>query len=179
MLTPQYAIALILLPDSERALPLFRVIVSAALAFKNFEGLVCQLWRGMLTSLRNARGLSQEASAFEANLDRTFISMLERGQRLPQISKQRRWSLEKVAICVRSRIWWDRLCSVNTRRTARPSSGRAVRARQAEGRQRGCKRATVRARRVRSVRGTERLASLASAPMMAWSLGSSGVAGTG
>ncbi|MFC4445789.1 helix-turn-helix domain-containing protein [Castellaniella denitrificans] len=30
--------------------------------------------------------MSQETLAFEANLDRTFISMLERGQRLPSIA---------------------------------------------------------------------------------------------
>ncbi|MGF6780655.1 transcriptional regulator with XRE-family HTH domain [Paraburkholderia sp. GAS334] len=30
--------------------------------------------------------MSQEVFAFEAGLDRTFISMLERGQRLPSIA---------------------------------------------------------------------------------------------
>lgn len=50
------------------------------------KGTLEKTFGDVLRSLRNARGLSQEALAFEANLDRTFISMLERGQRLPSIA---------------------------------------------------------------------------------------------
>ena len=41
------------------------------------------------TLLRNARlaaGLSQEALAFEAGIDRTCVSMLERGVRVPTVA---------------------------------------------------------------------------------------------
>ena len=41
------------------------------------------------TLLRNARlaaGLSQEALAFEAGIDRTYVSMLERGVRVPTVA---------------------------------------------------------------------------------------------
>jgi transcriptional regulator with XRE-family HTH domain len=37
----------------------------------------------VLRDLRVKKGLSQEKLAFEANLDRTFISLLERGLRQP------------------------------------------------------------------------------------------------
>lgn len=39
-----------------------------------------------LRRLREAKGLSQEALALDCNLDRTFISMLERGKRQPTLS---------------------------------------------------------------------------------------------
>ncbi|MBI2579371.1 MAG: helix-turn-helix transcriptional regulator [Candidatus Aenigmarchaeota archaeon] len=39
----------------------------------------------VLRQLRLGRKLSQEALAFEASLDRTFISMLERGTRQPTL----------------------------------------------------------------------------------------------
>ena len=41
------------------------------------------------TLLRNARlaaGLSQEALALEAGIDRTYVSMLERGVRVPTVA---------------------------------------------------------------------------------------------
>lgn len=38
-----------------------------------------------LKSMRVAAGLSQEALALECGLDRTYISMLERGLRLPSL----------------------------------------------------------------------------------------------
>ena len=41
---------------------------------------------GILRVLREAKGLSQEQLAFECELDRTFISMLERGVRQPTLS---------------------------------------------------------------------------------------------
>ena len=40
----------------------------------------------VLRKLRVEKGLSQEDLAFEAGLDRTFISMLERGVRQPSLS---------------------------------------------------------------------------------------------
>lgn len=40
----------------------------------------------ILKSLRIKRGLSQEELAFQSNLDRTYISMLERGIHQPTIS---------------------------------------------------------------------------------------------
>ena len=39
----------------------------------------------ILRSIRKFRGFSQEKLAFEANLDRTYISLLERGQRMPTL----------------------------------------------------------------------------------------------
>jgi len=39
-----------------------------------------------LKALRNDRGLSQEDLAFKADLDRTYISMLERGIRQPTLT---------------------------------------------------------------------------------------------
>ncbi len=38
-----------------------------------------------LRALRNKQGLSQEALALECDLDRTFISLLERGKRQPTL----------------------------------------------------------------------------------------------
>ena len=40
----------------------------------------------VLRKLRVKKGLSQEDLAFEAGLDRTFVSMLERGVRQPSLS---------------------------------------------------------------------------------------------
>ena len=40
----------------------------------------------VLRKLRVQKGLSQEDLAFEAGLDRTFVSMLERGVRQPSLS---------------------------------------------------------------------------------------------
>lgn len=39
-----------------------------------------------LRELRHKRGLSQESLALECGLDRTFISLLERGQRQPTLA---------------------------------------------------------------------------------------------
>ncbi|OEO27901.1 XRE family transcriptional regulator [Pseudomonas sp. J237] len=39
----------------------------------------------MLAELRRNRQLSQEELGFEANFDRTFISLLERGRRSPTL----------------------------------------------------------------------------------------------
>ena len=39
----------------------------------------------VLKSVRLERGLSQEQLAFECGLDRTFISLMERGQRQPTL----------------------------------------------------------------------------------------------
>ena len=41
---------------------------------------------GILRQLRREKGLSQETLALEAGLDRTYISMLERGIRQPSLS---------------------------------------------------------------------------------------------
>jgi transcriptional regulator with XRE-family HTH domain len=40
----------------------------------------------VLRELRIARELSQETLAFDAGLDRTYISLLERGQRSPTLT---------------------------------------------------------------------------------------------
>jgi len=39
-----------------------------------------------LRALRHSRGLTQEKLALECGLDRTFISLLERGQRQPTLA---------------------------------------------------------------------------------------------
>jgi len=39
----------------------------------------------ILRSIRKSKGFSQEKLAFDANLDRTYISLLERGQRMPTL----------------------------------------------------------------------------------------------
>ena len=39
----------------------------------------------VLKELRNERGLSQQQLAFDSDLDRTYISLLERGLRLPTL----------------------------------------------------------------------------------------------
>lgn len=39
----------------------------------------------VLKELRNNAGISQESLAYECDLDRSFISMLERGLRMPTI----------------------------------------------------------------------------------------------
>ena len=39
----------------------------------------------ILKDLRNERGLSQQQLAFDSDLDRTYISLLERGLRLPTL----------------------------------------------------------------------------------------------
>lgn len=40
----------------------------------------------VLKSTRSNKGLSQEQLALRSNLDRTFISLLERGQRQPSLT---------------------------------------------------------------------------------------------
>jgi len=40
----------------------------------------------VLKDLRNQKNISQETLAFESDLDRTFISLLERGLRQPSLS---------------------------------------------------------------------------------------------
>tara|TARA_R110000824_G_scaffold52692_6_gene146364 strand:+ start:5920 stop:6147 length:228 start_codon:yes stop_codon:yes gene_type:complete len=40
----------------------------------------------VLRRLRKQKGISQERLALEGNLDRTFISMLERGKRQPSLT---------------------------------------------------------------------------------------------
>lgn len=48
-----------------------------------------------LRRLRKAKGLSQEAFAFEAGIHRTYISDLERGQRNPSLAV-----LERLAVAL-------------------------------------------------------------------------------
>lgn len=50
------------------------------------KGNLEKVFGDVLRTLRMERGMSQEALAFEAQLDRTFISLLERGQRLPSLA---------------------------------------------------------------------------------------------
>jgi len=40
----------------------------------------------VLRDLRKSRGLSQEALAYEAEVQRNFVSLIERGQNQPSIS---------------------------------------------------------------------------------------------
>ena len=44
------------------------------------------LFGQVLREQRNARGISQEALALSANVDRTFVSQMERGIRQPTIT---------------------------------------------------------------------------------------------
>jgi transcriptional regulator with XRE-family HTH domain len=46
---------------------------------------ICRVLGDNVKSLRLAHGLSQEALAFEAELDRTYISQIERGVSNPSI----------------------------------------------------------------------------------------------
>jgi transcriptional regulator with XRE-family HTH domain len=47
---------------------------------------LAKLFGDVLKELRNEVGISQENLAYESELDRSFISMLERGLRIPTIS---------------------------------------------------------------------------------------------
>lgn len=47
---------------------------------------LAKLFGEVLKELRNEVGISQENLAYESELDRSFISMLERGIRLPTIA---------------------------------------------------------------------------------------------
>lgn len=53
-----------------------------------------------LKSLRQARGLSQENLSSIAGLDRTYISMLERGKRKPSLE-----TIEKIATALGMKSW--------------------------------------------------------------------------
>ncbi len=55
-----------------------------------------------LKELRQAKGLSQEALALEADLDRTYISLLERGLRQPSLTTI--FLLAKVLSCKPSEL---------------------------------------------------------------------------
>lgn len=67
----------------------------------------------VLRELRISQGLTQEKLAFNARLDRTFISLLERGQRQPslatifQISKALQLSPSAVIKLVEERAQCD------------------------------------------------------------------------
>lgn len=47
---------------------------------------LAKIFGEVIKDLRNEVGISQENLAYESELDRSFISMLERGLRLPTIS---------------------------------------------------------------------------------------------
>lgn len=47
---------------------------------------VVEAFAAILKKLRIKRGLSQQELAFESGLDRTFISLLERGKRQPTLT---------------------------------------------------------------------------------------------
>ncbi len=53
-----------------------------------------------LKALRQARGLSQENLSSIAGLDRTYISMLERGKRKPSLE-----TIEKIATALGMKSW--------------------------------------------------------------------------
>ena len=53
-----------------------------------------------LKELRQARGLSQESLSSTAGLDRTYISMLERGKRKPSLE-----TIEKIATALEMKSW--------------------------------------------------------------------------
>lgn len=67
----------------------------------------------VLRELRISKSITQEKLAFEAELDRTFISLLERGQRQPtlstifQLSKALQISPEKIIAQVSQRIHFN------------------------------------------------------------------------
>ncbi|MGG1520213.1 helix-turn-helix transcriptional regulator [Paenibacillus oryzisoli] len=44
------------------------------------------IFGNILKQIRENRGISQEKLAFDSSLDRTYISMLERGKRKPTIN---------------------------------------------------------------------------------------------
>ena len=50
------------------------------------DGSLLKVFGEVLRETRLQRGISQEALALESDLDRTFISMLERGLRQPSLS---------------------------------------------------------------------------------------------
>lgn len=45
-----------------------------------------KLFGALLKQLRTDKGISQENLAYDSELDRTFISLLERGERQPSIA---------------------------------------------------------------------------------------------
>ncbi len=47
---------------------------------------VAEAFGAALKAARKKKGLSQEKLAFQSNLDRTYISLLERGKRQPSLS---------------------------------------------------------------------------------------------
>jgi len=47
---------------------------------------VAKIFGEVLQQLRRERGLSQEAFGFECELHRTYISLLERGKRIPSLT---------------------------------------------------------------------------------------------
>lgn len=53
-----------------------------------------------LKALRNRKGLSQESLSSIAGLDRTYISMLERGKRKPSLE-----TIEKIATALEMKSW--------------------------------------------------------------------------
>ena len=50
------------------------------------NNLLAKTFGEVLKELRNEAGISQENLAYESELDRSFISMLERGLRMPTIA---------------------------------------------------------------------------------------------
>lgn len=55
-------------------------------SFRGAAGVSIQLVFGqVLKSLREERGISQQDLAFDADIDRTYVSMLERGIRQPSL----------------------------------------------------------------------------------------------
>jgi transcriptional regulator with XRE-family HTH domain len=48
--------------------------------------MIVEIFAEVLKELRTEKGISQEELAFGSGLDRTFISLLERGKRQPTLS---------------------------------------------------------------------------------------------
>lgn len=65
-----------------------RRLLSEASSFYQLGGLMTieEAFGAVLRELRTLRGVTQESLAFNADLDRTFISLLERGQRQPSLA---------------------------------------------------------------------------------------------
>lgn len=81
-----------------------------------FKTKVAQAFGDALRETRGRAGLSQEALAFESGVDRTFVSMLERGIRQPALATV--FALSS-ALSVRPGVLVDRAAALAEGRVAK------------------------------------------------------------